>query len=649
MSFKTLPFSLEAQSRLMKQQSVATVQHLIDAVVELTTNCNDSYCRLENEGQYLYGKIHIYVNREKGGRCREFKIRDYAEGMNEEKLLKAIGYAEKSSGFIEGKTVRGMLGRGLKESIIGLGIDKIEGEIYTKKQGLKHGIKIYEQGKHIGYEYIDINNLDKNKIDPDIIEFLNSEESGTLIKIKVKNEKIKIPECEKFRLQIENHYALRDINSSENRQITLKFEELGGRKSNISSSLPIKFIYPKGELVFNDSIQIPNCSDSIKLKIWESAEPLYFKSYDNSSIAGILVKTKGAVLDNKLFKFENESAAVYFFGEAYCEGIADRLHKLAEEGREPEIIDLARKGLNWKSNYCYDIQRAIEKELLPLVEKKKKAIESNEKKETSPRTKEMLNNISKLLDRLARFEFKDWEGPTEPTSEIEIKSLTILPIKANVNVDESRTLSIYAPKELVEIYGVKTIISSDCSDIKIVFPGTKRLVMYLELNLKPHPKYPNKYYNFLKVRGRELDDQANIFCKLGNQEASALVVVKKQKKRGEKKGGFISKIEEENTINPIQRVMYEKGKIKIYVKFPGVTKYFPNGLKEIEEKEGSRVMLAEIIGETFCKTLAERKLETGEITPPEGGLIAAFNSEVNSFQKKYLDKIHEIILNYKFK
>jgi len=98
-------------------------------------------------------------------------------------------------------------------------------------------------------------------------------------------------------------------------------------------------------------------------------------------------------------------------------------------------------------------------------------------------------------------------------------------------------------------------------------------------------------------------------------------------------------------------VEYEEktGLIKIYVKFPGVARYFPSGLKEIEQKEESKVMLAELIGETFCKTLANRKLETGEISAPPGGEIDAFNSTVNEFQKKYLDKIHEIILNWKFK
>lgn len=648
MSFQLLPFSQRAQSRVIKQQSTATVQHLVDAVVELATNCDDSYSRLEDDKKYSAGKIEIYVIREKGGKCKEFRIKDCAEGMDREKLLKAIGYGEETSGFTEGKTVRGLLGRGLKESIIGLG----EGEVYTKKHGVKYGVKICEVGGLIGYDNVDgydsmkINDLDKNKIDSRIFEFLNSEEDGTLVRIKVKNEKIRIPE--KFELQIRDHYALRGINSSENREFTLIKEDFGRKKGMFTSQ--IKFTAPKGELVFDDIILSPVYKSSIRLKIWESPDPLFFQRYDSSSIAGFLIKTNGAVLDNKLFKYESEPAALYFWGEAYCEDIADRLLELAKDGRESEIIDLGRKGLNWNSDYCSAIRKAIEKALSPFIQRKKESLESGEKNITSPKTEKMLRDVSKLLDKLAKKEFKEWEGPEDP-KELNIESLVIIPTKANIEIDESRTFSIYVPKELVESQRNKAIITSDCQDIKIVFPGSKRLVMYLEINLKPHPKDSNIYYNFFKVRGRELDKQANISCRLGKQEVSAIAIVKKPTKRQkERRGGFISKIEESNTSSPIQRVGYDKGSgaIKIYIKFPGIAKYFPSGLKEIEQKGESKVMLAELVGETFCRELARRKLEEGGMTGGlQEGQIDAFLSKINEFQRKYLDKIHEIILNRK--
>ena len=130
-------------SRLIKQQAEATIQSLIDAVVELVTNSDDSYIRLESEKKKHTGQIEIYVSREKGGRVKEFYIKDFAEGMSKEDLEKAIAYGEEVSGFIEGKSVRGLLGRGLKEAILGLG----DGEIFTIKNNNINIAKIWWDSK----------------------------------------------------------------------------------------------------------------------------------------------------------------------------------------------------------------------------------------------------------------------------------------------------------------------------------------------------------------------------------------------------------------------------------------------------------------------------------------------------------------------
>ena len=90
MTAKEIPIA--KPSRIIKQQAEATIKHLIDAIVELITNCNDSYCRLEDEGKHPTGKVEIYISREKGGKCKEFKIKDYAKGMNRDDLEEAIAY-----------------------------------------------------------------------------------------------------------------------------------------------------------------------------------------------------------------------------------------------------------------------------------------------------------------------------------------------------------------------------------------------------------------------------------------------------------------------------------------------------------------------------------------------------------------------------
>lgn len=643
MTAKEIPIS--KPSRIIKQQAEATIQNLIDAVVEFVTNCDDSYSRLEGIGKQSFGEIEIYVSREKGGRCKEFRIRDYAEGMNREELERAIAYGEESSGYLEGKTVRGLLGRGLKEAILGLG----KGEIYTKKDRIINHVKIWwdKKERKALYEFLD----DFNEKDSEVRKFIHTQGNGTFIKIQVKNEKIKIPEGHKFREQVANHYALREINSSKKREASLTFKDSGRRKLETYSR--VEFISPKGDVVLDESLTMPSYGDLVRLKVWESPESLTFQRYDPCSTAGILVKTKGAILDNRLFKYDNDPAAFYFWGEASCEGLAQRLRFAIKEGKESEIIDLTRKGLNWRSDYCKTFQKVIEKCLSPLIQKKKKELETGEKRKMPRKIKKMLKSFCKELSKFAKLESKEWEGPCEP-EELEIDSLTIIPSKANIETNVPRALSIYAPKDLVDTAGVSVSVMSEFPGIRILVPGTKRLVSSIGVNLDKHSKNPDVYYGFFKIRGKELGKETYIYCKLGNQEAIAHVIVKKPTKRTKRKGGFISDINTDGRVNPTQRVTYKErmGTITIFVNFPGVNKYLSAGLKEVEDNRESQVMLAELVGEAFCKAMVNKIFESGAVSlPPAGdpmGAMSAFDTQVNNMQRKYLGRIHELILNWKF-
>ncbi|KKQ90062.1 MAG: hypothetical protein UT11_C0013G0006 [Berkelbacteria bacterium GW2011_GWA2_38_9] len=647
MIITNIPISETAQSRIIKQQSEATIQSFIDAVVEIVTNCDDSYKRLEDAGHRPSGQIYLYVKREKGGQCREFKIKDYAEGMDRLKLEEATAYGEKSSGFADGKGVRGLLGRGLKESIIGLG----EGEIITRKNGEENYAKVWwdenQQRTRLGLGSVQ----DYDKQDEDMNNFIDSKKNGTFMKIKVKNEKIKIPENEKFIQQITDHYAFRDINSSKNREIILAFEDLGRKIKNIK---PIKFIPSEGKLVVNESWLVPEHKDSVHIKIWESSNSLTSQPTHNNpfSRAGILIKTKDAILDNHLFKYDNDQAAYYFWGEVHCDGIAIKLREAVKHGKESEIIDLTRNGLNWRSDYCKAIQKVIEEQLTPLIQKKKKELEKGEKKEVSQATKKILQNICNLLDKFARSEFREWEGPLYR----EYQELNLLPAFTSIEVNKPHSLTIYAPKELCQAFGHKVTVKSDNSSVPILLPGSKRLSLLWNINLDQHPVNSDVYYKSFKVIGKEIDKEAYISCSLGNQKTESIVkVVQKIEEKipdsfkKKKKGGFISNIVSNITSNPIQRVEYEEGRgeMKIYTQFPGIQRYLTSDLKEIEDREDSRAILAELVGEAFCKVLARKKIETSGSIGGAEGQIDALLSEVNNMQKKYLDKIHESISSYK--
>lgn len=651
MTIKEIP--IPKPSRLIKQQAEATIQNLIDAVVELVTNSDDSYRRLENKRKKHSSRIEIYVSREKGGRVKEFWIKDFAEGMAKENLEKAIAYGEEVSGFMEGKSVRGLLGRGLKEAILGLG----EGEIFTRKSGILNIAKIWWDDGQRKALYDIFENSGYNSRLPEIEKFIQQKEDGTLIRIKVKNEKIKIPEYEKFKTQISNHYTLRDINSSKERDINLIFVDL--RKKGSRNKAKVEFQESEGELVIDQSLRLPRYDDKIQLEIRESPLALSSKSprLEPWSKTGILIKTEGAILDNQLFKYENEPAAYYFFGKAYCDGIAQKL----KEGKEGEIIDLTRKGLNWRSSYCQVIQKEIEKNLEPLIQKKKKEIEGREEGKIPQSRKKMIDKLCDLLNQLAKTELEEWEGAGEPPERIE--KLTLIPPQANIELNKPKLFSIYAPGELIKKAGPKTSISSENNYIKILVPSSKRLILSWNIDLVKHPKKRNTWYGSFRIIGKEVGKETFIHCELGNQWAEAGVKVieprvieekeeKKEKKK--KKGGLFSEITPDPTSNPTQRSRYVKdtSEIKIYINFPSIKEYLEPKFRGIETREG-KAILAELIGEIFCRTMAQEKIERGEAPYPSGAgpdaEIPAFLTIVNELQKKYLDKIHKLVVNYKFK
>jgi DNA topoisomerase VI subunit B len=107
-------------SRIIQQLSTSTIKDPVDAIVELVTNSDDSYRRLEEKGVKTDGYIGIVITGDRY--INNIICVDHAEGMSERELLsKALVYAASSSGFDEKKHVRGLFGRGLKEAIFGLG------------------------------------------------------------------------------------------------------------------------------------------------------------------------------------------------------------------------------------------------------------------------------------------------------------------------------------------------------------------------------------------------------------------------------------------------------------------------------------------------------------------------------------------------
>jgi hypothetical protein len=612
---------LQIDDSIVKTLSIATIKNLIDGVVELVTNSDDSYKRIEESGNDVSGIIEIYVNREKGGICKKFIIKDYAEGMTKEELEKALIFAGKTK---TGKSIRGLFGRGLKETIIALG----EGEIATIKKNKLTKTRLWLDSTTQIAQYDDESLLYSEDTNQD---------DGTTISIKITNDKIKIPTCEKFTEQLTSHFALRDINSSQSRDIILKFEEL---KNKITDQKKIRFSNPEGKKVITIDKSLPGFGEKAVITIYESNHALDSPRFNPFGLAGILIKTGGAILDNQLFRFENDPEALYFYGETVCEELEDRLRK-----GETGILDPNRCGLEWKHDYSKSLSKIIEEVLEPLILKKKEELkEEDPKKEVKESTKKILRKLCNLLNGLAKEELEDVLDYPIVEPEPDITKLLIMPSRANIPENIPRIFSIYSPAEIVKNEGQEVQIMSDNINIRPLSSMVK---------LEKHNKYPEKlWYRYFKVVGSIEGTEGTLTINLGKETAFSKVKVApfKKRKKGElsgRKGGFISEVIPNNLVDPPQRVAYKNGIITIYVNFPSVSKFIKNNFEDVEKPE-ARLLLAELVGEAFCRELARKGLESGDYTNVPGGEIDSFNTAVNEIQKKYLHKIQEMLFAWKF-
>ena len=81
---------MQIDSRGIKILAKSTIRSWIEAVVELVTNSDDAYKRLENDKQESSGKIDISLSKKAGGEWEKFEIRDEAGGISKKNLKDVV-------------------------------------------------------------------------------------------------------------------------------------------------------------------------------------------------------------------------------------------------------------------------------------------------------------------------------------------------------------------------------------------------------------------------------------------------------------------------------------------------------------------------------------------------------------------------------
>lgn len=605
-------------------QAKGTISNIVDAIIELVTNSDDSYSSLEQEGRDIAGKIEIYVEKSKSGNCQQIYVKDEASGMTPEKLENVICYGKKTSELYAGKSVRGFFGRGLKESILALG----SGEVLTVAEGKKtHGRYYYDSDKaKLSWETLDAGSETK-------------ESSFTKVIIRCSDDKpVKCPDFDKLFCKIRDHFALRDILSNSKRYVTITVEKRG----KIDGPKRLWYTRPIGQQIENRKIYLKGLGIA-DFNLYESHDRLSFLKNDPGSQAGILIKTSNAILENQLFGFDNDPNAHYFFGEIRCPGIFQKI-KEGEKG----IIRSDRKGIYWSHECCAELEKEIKLLLGHHIERKKKQAEFSRRKQQIP--VERANKLQRLLKKLNSLgrELLDETGvgPDSLPDDFPISHLTIYPPETSAEPEQDRVFSVYNLSGILK----------DNAQVKISLddPKGKFVLSSDSIILRKHVKRENLVFGYFKIKGFRPQDKTGIIVRQGKDEdyAEFTVGIEKRKRprkpkeppKKQKGGLFKEVIFDTFDRNPPQRVFYDRntGVIRIYVYYPGVSPYLGENGDGAETERGS-LLLSELVAEAFCRETARRKVDK-DIFDPEAKLDQ-FLKVYNEHLKLCVPIIHGIFLS----
>lgn len=599
--------------------------------IELITNSDDSYKRLENLNIPNKGLIEIEYERKKDSAI--IKFRDFAEGMAEEELKRKVQtYADSTSGFNnkqKGRSVRGLWGRGLIQSLLGLG----QGSVHTVKDGKYNRIDIYhKKGGPKLFKHDQKPANKKIRAELGIIK-----KNGTLVvadcyKIKT------VTQYELLREQLQTHFEIRSIISDKNRNIN--FKAVRGKK--VLHDRVLEFNYPKATKVFDEQIVVKNYPNvKITLELNKCDDELTTISEEKeSALSGIIFYTQGLAVDNAAFDYAADEAFSYFYGSCDCPYIRE----LALKGEA--VFSTNRTGPNWNDEFMTSLKETVLEKIKPFIEAKRKEIQNKRQSQLDKKQKikmdESVNKLNELFRELLgenNLGLKKSTGKNKPNPN---NGFGFLSDYFSIISNKTNSISLYANKSIATEGDIVNFSSED-NELNVI---TKDVSFH-------DTEWEDLVIATARVEGGQVGSNHVLIANFDNNEAQTLLhsVAKisrteDPKPRTKNKGGFINDIKFDETPGVKQRVMFDaSNNVVIFTKSPSVSLYMNVNGAGLDTPAG-QTMQAELVLEAVSKAVAKRAIEEGKYTPLITG-PDAINKYANELQNKYAEIIHKLFVEDK--
>lgn len=607
----------------IQQADQAIRKDVMRALVEIITNANDSYSRLEDAGVSSNGEMVIDVLRKHSN--SKIVVRDFAEGMTDSRMDKVVGtYGEATSGIKEDKNVRGMWGRGLKDSIFGLGYGYVRSfkgaNFYSCSLLLKKGIPTFDLDEPMRAT-VDLRQ-----------KYEVPQGNGTVIEIIVSRNDVKMPQFNNLRNYLQRHFELRPIMSNPKRKIILR--EIGNDGS-VKQEHVLAYKSPKGEEVLNERIKIQGFPAWVKLKVFRSAIQLSTRGEEGDyADGGLLVVSRATVISLTMLKFENDPYAGYFYGSLQC----DYLHDLMKND-EP-VLTATRDGINWSHPFAKALKLAVEGKIEPLIQKERKHAMREEKTKLD---KELRKKIQRALHELNNIAINELTNRQEKRKvHLPDSGIAFFPERAYVQTGKVLSLLLRARIKGKNSRAERTVqITANSPEIIVDTP---------QVVLKPHKNDSSVGEARVRIEGRQVGSEGMVIATIGNMHTQAIVQVHSKKDilpepPARSKNSLFNDINFDDRTDSRQRVYFDRvnSNIVIATGAPSVKIYLDEN-NRLDTTIQGQVLLAELVAEAMCREIAREGVEKGKFLVLEGSEADAIQNHFIRLQNQYAHLIHEYIV-----
>jgi len=355
------------------------------ALVELITNSDDSYARLEKTDTQVTGQVRIQYERHQRGAL--LVVADQAEGMSFEQACFILSYGAAHSPLARGEGGgRGYFGRGLKQAIYGLG----HGLIETIYAGRFSRIELF-RSENGGYLYDDGGGDRLAKAED--YERLGIAECGTQVTVVIENMHVNISHYRSIVQAVANNIYLRDVLTRRNVELVnvqQGKEVEHSRQVHYEEPPAIVLLGPDqaGHFVYEQKAY----PFTLTLK---RALDVELTPRGDERTNGLVILSGMAVLDCQLFEYENQVGTEYLFGTVRCPVLIEKL------GHGVAIISDEREGLNRKDAFVTAFSQAVNKMIAPFVLAEQENLKHLEHATTSDRTSHMIEHLLQRMNQAA--------------------------------------------------------------------------------------------------------------------------------------------------------------------------------------------------------------------------------------------------------